>query len=78
MDPSGIMPVEPVIINTTVPVEVIYYQADGFDGNDSLILGEAFKSDTEIVDLTFTVTRKCQSSNKWLYQLKSSSKINIK
>ncbi|PIK48012.1 hypothetical protein BSL78_15113 [Apostichopus japonicus] len=56
MDPSGIMPVEPVIINTTVPVEVIYYQADGFDGNDSLILGEAFKSDTEIVDLTFTVT----------------------
>lgn len=55
MDPGNVMPVDPVIINTTVPVEVVYYQGAGQESDGSIILGDVFKSDTNILDLTFTV-----------------------
>lgn len=55
MDPANIMPVDPVIINTTVPVEVVYYIGAGQESDGSIILGDVFKTDTNILDLTFTV-----------------------
>ena len=55
LDPFRYMPMEWVFVNTTVPLEVVYYDLKELDGNGSVVLGDAFKTKTELLDLTFTI-----------------------
>ena len=77
LDPLRHMPMEWVFVNTTVPLEVVYYDLKELDGNGSVVLGDAFKTKTELLDLTFTIEGKIvlrklnmllfdSIQNKWL------------
>lgn len=55
IDEDRFMPIELDVINTTVPLEVIYYKTGGLDDDDNVILGDVFSTDLELLDLTFTI-----------------------
>lgn len=55
LDPFRYMPMELIFVNTTVPLEAVYYGLNEIDGNGSVVLGNSFKTHTELLDLTFTI-----------------------
>ncbi|XP_063953858.1 uncharacterized protein LOC129256638 [Lytechinus pictus] len=55
IDEDRYMPIEMDVINTTVPLEVVYYKTGGLDDNDYVILGDVFSTELELLDLTYTI-----------------------
>ena len=63
LDPERVMPMEWVYVNTTVPLEVVYYSLKQINPNGSVVFDEAFKTKTELVDITFTIEGKVQMAD---------------
>ncbi|XP_022105332.1 uncharacterized protein LOC110987161 [Acanthaster planci] len=58
MDPNRYLPIDMNFVNTTIPLEIVYYKRDGTDGDGNIVLGEVFKTETLILDLSFR-TEQC-------------------
>ena len=55
IDDDRFMPIELDVINTTVPLEIIFYKNGGLDNDGYVILGDVFSSELLLLDLTFTI-----------------------
>ena len=58
IDDDRFMPIELDVINTTVPLEIIFYKNGGLDNDGYVILGDVFSSELLLLDLTFTIEGK--------------------
>ncbi|XP_072026582.1 uncharacterized protein [Amphiura filiformis] len=82
LDPERVMPMEWVFVNTTVPLEVVYFSLKEINPNGSVVLDTGFKTKTELLDLTFTIedcfdSLGLESGQIVDCQMKSSSMYNV-
>ncbi|XP_033096924.1 uncharacterized protein LOC117101151 [Anneissia japonica] len=81
IDPERTMPMGYGIINTTIPIEVIFYKRDPDSRDGNIVLGQIYKTETLVISLPFSV-KECtdilgiESGNILDCQLSASSSLN--
>ncbi|XP_071484744.1 uncharacterized protein [Diadema antillarum] len=78
IDDGRHMSIELDVINTTVPMEIVYYKTGGLDNDGYVILGDRYNTEMLLLDLTYTI-EDCSDRMDYLIndcQFSASSTLN--